>query len=429
MTVQAYADMDAAALSAAAETLSERHRELAKRNTQIDMTRGKPAPEQLDLSNAILTIVGPDDVFGDDGTDYRNYGLGTGTPEAKKFFAEYMEVTPKEIIVGGNSSLNLMYDTLAGAVLYGMPGGSEPWGKVPGGAKVLCPVPGYDRHFAVCETLGIEMITVDLDDDGPDMDRVEDLAANDAAIKGIWCVPKYSNPTGITYSDAVVDRLAGMKTAAADFRILWDNAYAVHHLGGGVATVKNILAACRAAGNEDRALMFGSTSKITHAGSGIAVLAASESNIADASKKMGVATIGPDKINQARHVKFFGDLDGLRAHMDRHAAIIAPKFAAVLDALENHLGGKGLATWSKPQGGYFVSVDVPDGCAKRVVALAAEAGVKMTGAGATFPYGKDPRDRNLRIAPTMPSPDDIAKAMDVICASIELAAVEKLRAG
>jgi DNA-binding transcriptional MocR family regulator len=405
--------------------LKARHRDLAGRNTQIDMTRGKPAPEQLDLSNGILTVVGPDDCFGGDGTDYRNYGLGTGTPEAKAFFAEYMEVTPKEIIVGGNSSLQLMYDTLAGAVLYGMPGGDGPWGKVEGGAKVLCPVPGYDRHYTVCETLGIGMITVDLADDGPDMDRVEDLVANDPAIKAIWCVPKYSNPTGIVYADAVVDRLAAMKAAAGDFRILWDNAYNVHHLGGGIATVKNILAACRAAGNADRPIMFGSTSKITHAGSGIAVIAASEANIADLTAKMAVATIGPDKINQTRHVKFFGDVAGLRTHMDQHAAIIGPKFERVLAALDKSLGGTGLATWSTPQGGYFVSVDVPDGCAARVVALAAEAGVKLTPAGATFPYGKDPRDRNLRLAPTMPSLDEIDQAMDVVCTCIKLAAAER----
>lgn len=405
--------------------LKARHRDLAGRNTQIDMTRGKPSPEQLDLSDGILTIVGPDDCSGADGTDYRNYGLGTGTPEAKAFFAEYMEVTPKEIIVGGNSSLQLMYDTLAGAVLYGLPGGDGPWGKVAGGAKVLCPVPGYDRHFAVCEQLGLEMITVDLGDDGPDMDRVAALVADDPAIKAIWCVPKYSNPTGIVYADAVVDRLAAMKTAAGDFRILWDNAYNVHHLGGGIAPLKNILAACRAAGNADRPIMFGSTSKITHAGSGIAVIAASEANIADLTAKMAVATIGPDKINQTRHVKFFGDLAGLRAHMDRHAAIIGPKFERVLTALAENLGGTGLATWSTPQGGYFVSVDVPDGCAARVVQLAAEAGIKLTPAGATFPYGKDPRDRNLRLAPTMPSLDEIDRAMDVVCTCIKLAAAEK----
>ena len=406
------------------QALKDRFDDLKRRNRQIDMTRGKPAPEQLDLSDAMLTVVGPGECLGEDGTDYRNYGLGTGIPEAKEFFAAFMEVQPDEIVVGGNSSLNLMYDAMVGAVLFGLPGGEGPW-KDQGRVKFLCPVPGYDRHFAVCERLGIEMIPVEMGDDGPDMAAVETLVADDPAVKGIWCVPKYSNPTGIVYSDATVDRLAAMSAAAPDFRIFWDNAYAFHHLGDGPTRVKNILETCKAAGCPDRPILFGSTSKVTFAGSGVAVLAGSPATIADATRKMAIATIGPDKINQLRHVRYFRDLDGLKAQMDRQAAIIAPKFAAVDAALTRNLAGKDLATWTKPKGGYFVSVDVVDGCAAETVRLAGEAGVKLTPAGATFPYGRDPRDRNIRLAPTMPSVDEIEYAIDVFCASLELAAARK----
>jgi aspartate/methionine/tyrosine aminotransferase len=417
---------DGAALEAIERQAKERFEELNRRNLQLDMTRGKPSPEQLDLSDGILTAVGPGEWRGADGTDYRNYGIVTGIPEAKAFFAQFMDVTADEIIVGGNSSLTMMYDAMAGAVLFGVPGGDGPW-RDQAGVKFLCPVPGYDRHFAVCERLGIEMIPVAMTDDGPDMDAVESLVAGDAGIKGIWCVPKYSNPTGIVYGDAVVERLAGMETAAADFRIFWDNAYAVHHLGSGPAPVMNILAACKAAGNPERALMFGSTSKMTLAGAGVAVLAASTANIADATKKISIATIGPDKINQLRHVRFFGDLDGMLAHMAKQAALIAPKFAAVEAALENNLAGKGIATWTSPEGGYFVSVDVVDGCAAEIVRLAGEAGVTLTPAGATYPYGRDPRDRNIRLAPTMPSVEEIEQAMEVFCACAELVCVRKLK--
>ena len=398
---------------------------LRGRNLALDMTRGKPAADQLDLTDEILTIVKPGETSGEDGTDYRNYGILDGIPEAKAFFAEYMDVTTDEVMVCGNSSLQIMYDILAGAMLFGMPGG-KPW-KDHGKIKFLCPVPGYDRHFGICERLGIEMINVDMDENGPDMDQVEKLVARDAMIKGIWCVPKYSNPTGITFSDETVDRLASMKTAAEDFRIIWDNAYAVHRFDGPLDEVKNLLRACEKAGQADRALMVGSTSKITHAGSGVAVLAASKTNIADAKKKLSFSSIGPDKVNQLRHVKFFGDLKGLNKHMNGHADLIAPKFKAVLDALEKNLAGKGIASWTKPKGGYFVSVDVLDGCASEVVRLAGEAGVKLTPAGATYPYGKDPRDRNIRIAPTMPGVEDIKQAMEVFCACVELAASRKLQ--
>ncbi len=419
--------LDAAALAKTQQGLEQRFTELSRANMQLDMTRGKPSPQQLDLSDGILTIVGPGECMGEDGTDYRNYGIGTGIPEAKAFFAAFLEVEPDQIIVGGNSSLNMMYDAMAGAVLFGLPGGGGPWrGEDGQKAKFICPVPGYDRHFAVCEQLGIEMIAVDMNEDGPDMEAVESLANRDAGVKGIWCVPKYSNPTGIIYSDATVERLAAMKTAAPDFRIFWDNAYAYHHLGGGPARVGHILRACEAAGNADRPLLFGSTSKITHAGSGVAMMAASKANIADAAAKLSIATIGPNKINQLRHVRFFGGMDGLLAHMDRQAALIGPKFAAVNDALERNLGGKGVAAWTKPQGGYFVSVDVLDGCAAQVVKLAGQAGVKLTPAGATFPYGRDPHDRNIRLAPTMPTVDEIERAMEVFCVCVELACARKL---
>lgn len=420
-----YTKKDTADLGGIIGHLSGKYETLSRRNLILDMTRGKPSAEQLDLADAILNIVGPGETRGKKGVDYRNYGIGDGIPEAKRLFADMMGVTPEEIIVAGNASLTLMYDTLAAAVLFGMPGGNGPW-KDQGQVTVLCPVPGYDRHFAICERLGLNMVAVPMNDDGPDMDVIEGLVAGDASIKAIWCVPKYSNPSGATYSDNVVDRLATMKVAAPDFRILWDNAYTVHHLGSGPAELKNILTACRDAGNEDRPLMFGSTSKITHAGSGVAVMAGSRTNIADATEKMSFATIGPDKINQLRHVRFFGNMEGMLKHMEAHAKLLTPRFNAVNEALEKNLAGKGIATWTKPEGGYFVSVDVLEGCATEIVRLAGEAGVKLTPAGATFPYGKDPKDSNIRLAPTMPSVDEITQAMEVFCACVELACTRKL---
>ena len=399
---------------------------LRGRNLSIDMTRGKLSPEQLDLSEGLLEAMSADDCRGEDGADYRNYGFLDGIPEAKRFFADYMDVSPDEIIVGGSGSLPLMYEALAGAVLFGMPGGEAPW-KDQAPVKFLCPVPGYDRHFAICEQLGIEMINIPMNDEGPDMDAVEAAVKDDPSVKGMWCVPKYSNPTGVTYSDAVVGRLAAMPVAAGDFRVIWDNAYAAHHLGNGPAKVKNLLQACKDAGNPDRVLMFGSSSKISLAGAGVAMLAGSIANIDDVKRRMFFSTIGPDKINQLRHIRFFGDLKGLAAHMDKHAAIIGPKFDAVEEVLQRRLAGKDIATWTKPDGGYFVSVDVLDGCAAEVVRLASEAGVKLTSAGATFPYGKDPNDRNIRLAPTMPSVDDIRSAMEIFCACVELVAAKKLQ--
>lgn len=397
---------------------------LSRRNLVLDMTRGKPAPDQLDLADPMLVAVRHGETDGETGEDYRNYGFGTGIPEARRLFARLLEVAPSEILIGGNSSLNLMHDALVGAMLWGVPGSPRPWGKEPA-VRFLCPVPGYDRHFLICERLGIEMVSVEMRDDGPDMDAVEAHAGSDPAVKGIWCVPKYSNPTGAVYSDEVAGRLARMVTAAPDFRIVWDNAYAVHHLGGGPARIANILDLCRAAGSEDRPLLVASTSKITHAGAGVAVAGGSAATVADLARKLSVANIGHDKINQLRHTRFFSDFDGLLAHMEKHAALIAPKFAAVEDALQRHLAGKGIATWTTPQGGYFVSVDLPDGCAAAVVDLAAKAGVKLTPAGATFPYGKDPRDRNIRLAPTFPSLDEVKASMEVFCAAVELVCLRK----
>jgi len=414
--------LDAVALEAAEAGLVTEMDVLKAEGLKLDMTRGKPAPDQLSLADGLLTLTGPGSTSGEDGTDYRNYGILEGIPEARRLFADYMGVTPEQVIVGGNSSLTMMYDTLSGAVLFGMPGGEGAWPK---GSKFICPVPGYDRHFAICERLGIEMLTVDMLDDGPDMQAVEELAA-DPAVKGIWCVPKYSNPTGATYSEATAQRLARMPTGAADFRIMWDNAYAVHHLGSGPAEIPDMLDLCKKAGNPERVLMFGSTSKITHAGAGVAVMAASETNIADHLKKLFYASIGPDKLNQLRHVRFFRSMDGILAHMDKHAAIVKPKFDAVESALNDHLGGKGIAEWTAPEGGYFVSLDVMDECASEAIRLAGEAGVKCTPAGSTFPYKKDPRDRNIRIAPTLPSVSEIEKAMQVLCVSVELACVRLL---
>jgi len=398
---------------------------LCAQGLELDMTRGKPSTAQLDLADALLSLPGEGGARTPGGVDTRNYGGVDGIDEMKALFAAYLDVVPEQIVVGGNGSLELMHSSIVWGLLHGVPGGSGPWRDVPGGIKFLCPSPGYDRHFAICEHHGIEMVVVGIGDDGPDMDQVEELVAADASIKGIWCVPKYSNPTGITYSDAVVERLARMRCAAPDFRIIWDNAYSEHHLGGKPARLANLLSACKAAGNEDRALMIASTSKITFAGAGVCAMAASEANLAAARSHLAISTIGPDKVNQLRHVRFFGDIAGLRTHMNKHAELLRPKFDAVKEIFERELAGKGVATWTKPEGGYFVSVDAPDGCAAEVVRLASEAGVKLTAAGATFPYGKDPRDRNLRIAPSLPELPEIEQAMQVI-ASIQLAAVEQL---
>ncbi len=411
-------------LAEALSSATARFDGLRGRNLSLDMTRGKPSPEQLALSDDLLTAVQPGDTTGEDGTDLRNYGGLIGIPEARTLFAAYLGTDPERVIIGGNSSLSIMFDVLSNAMTFGMPGGEGPWRDQ--SPKVVCPVPGYDRHFAICERLGIDMVTVPMTPDGPDMDAVAALVADDPTVKAMWCVPKYSNPSGEVYSDATVTALASMKTVAPDFRLLWDNAYQVHHLGGAPADLADIMDACEKAGNPDRAIVFGSTSKITHAGSGVAMLASSPANVADHSEKISYATIGPDKINQLRQVRFFKDMDGILAHMRKHAELVAPKFAAVDAALERDLGGKGLATWTKPDGGYFVSVDVLDGCAREIIRRCGEAGVKITPAGSTYPYGNDPRDRNIRIAPTLPSVDEIVAAMAVLTAAIEVVCLEKL---
>ncbi len=406
------------------EELLERYREFQRRKITLDMTRGKPCPEQLELSGGLLDCLSRGDFKAMDGSDCRNYGGLDGLPEVKALFAEYMGVETDEMIIGGNSSLNLMHDAMTWAWGFGAAPGSAPWSRQTP-PKFLCPSPGYDRHFAICEHLGIEMIPVDLRGNGPDMDVVETLAAADASIKGIWCVPKYSNPTGEVYSDEVVERLARMPTQAADFRIFWDNAYAYHHLGTGAARLADPLQACRKAGHPDRVLLFGSTSKISFAGSGLAFMAGSRANLSWARRHLGFQTIGPDKLNQLRHLYFFKNMAGIESHMQRHAAILKPKFDTVQEGLERELGGREIVDWTRPAGGYFISIMTRDGCARRVVQLAAEAGVKLTPAGSTYPYQKDPCDRNIRIAPSFPSVTDIRNAMDVLAVSLELAVLEK----
>jgi DNA-binding transcriptional MocR family regulator len=408
----------------ALKDLTKRYQEFQARKMNLDMTRGKPCSEQLDLSAGLLDCLSRKDFKALDGSDCRNYGGLDGLPETKRLFSDYMGVSPEELIIGGNSSLNLMHDVMTWAFIFGAAKGSLPW-STQAPVKFLCPSPGYDRHFGICEHLGIEMLPVALTGDGPDMAAVEKLTAADAGIKGIWCVPKYSNPTGEVYSDAVVERLAGLRAKAPDFRIFWDNAYAVHHLGSGPAPLASILDACRKAGCPDRVILFGSTSKISIAGGGLAFMAGSQTNMHWARSHLGFQTIGPDKLNQLRHVAFFKNVAGIEAHMQRHAAILKPKFDTVQELLEKNLAGKGIAEWTRPEGGYFVSINTWDGCSRRVVQLAAEAGVKLTPAGSTFPHMKDPRDRNIRIAPSFPAVADIRLAMEVLAVCIELASLER----
>ncbi|GAA0963939.1 aminotransferase class I/II-fold pyridoxal phosphate-dependent enzyme [Actinocorallia libanotica] len=394
------------------------------RGLKLDLTRGKPAPAQLDLSNGLLTLPGEGVYKSADGTDLRNYGGLTGLRELSEIFAEGLQVPAERLLALGNASLTIMHDTVVHALLNGVPGGTGRWLD---GERVafLCPVPGYDRHFAICERFGIEMIQVPMTGEGPDMDVVERLVAEDATIKGMWCVPKYSNPTGISYSDDVVRRLARMRTAAPDFRIFWDNAYAVHHLTDKPAEILDVLAEAEAAGNPDRVFVYGSTSKVTFAGAGVAFFGSSEANVKWMTGFLSKSTIGPDKINQLRHVQFLKDAEGLAAHMRKHAEIVRPKFDAVDRILTRELGGTGLAEWTKPEGGYFISLDVPEGCAKRVVQLAKEAGVALTPAGATHPHGVDPADRTIRIAPTFPVPAELDVAIEGLATCVRLAGYEK----
>ncbi|MFC1844683.1 aminotransferase class I/II-fold pyridoxal phosphate-dependent enzyme [Thermodesulfobacteriota bacterium] len=420
-----YTELGRAELEALKEKLLESYGAFQAKNLTLDMTRGKPSPEQLDLAMDMLTGEISREYKTESGLDCRNYGGLDGIKEAKELFAEYLEVAADEIIVGDSASLKMMHDTIMGAMVYGVVDSVQPWGKLPQ-VKFLCPSPGYDRHFAVCQYLGIEMITVAMDANGPDMDRVEELVAADDTIKGIWCVPKYSNPTGITYSDEVIDRLVSMKTAAEDFKIFCDNAYAFHHLSDSHDSLKNLFAACKDNGNPDRAFLYGSTSKISFAGAGIAMMACSRKNIEFILSKMQFQTIGPNKLNQLRHVLFFKDVAGIENHMKKHAAILKPKFDAVQDVLEECLGSSSIAEWSKPNGGYFISINTLSGCAREVIKKAADAGVKLTPAGATFPYGQDPEDRNIRIAPSFPDVEDVKTAMELVAICIQLVSIDKL---
>ena len=404
--------------------LMERYREFQSRNLDLDMTRGKPCPEQLDLSLEMFECVDAEHYRTLDGVDCRNYGGVDGIVEARDLFSQYLEVEQDEIVIGGNSSLNLMHDTIISAMVTGVVNSQVPWVRLPK-VKFLCPSPGYDRHFSICEYLGIEMITAEMNESGPYMTQVERLVEEDEAIKGIWCVPKYSNPTGVTYSDEVVTRLANMKTKAKDFRIFWDNAYAVHHLTETPDRLVNMLSACKEAGNPERVFIFGSTSKITFGGAGVAMMAGSKKNIEFVKKQIAYQTIGPDKLNQLRHVRFLRNMEGIHDHMKKHAVLLKPKFDAVLSILEAELGGKNVAEWSKPKGGYFVSINTLDGCASAVVDITAKAGVKLTPAGATFPYKKDYRDRNIRIAPSFPLIEDIFSAMELVTICIQLVSIEK----
>ena len=422
-----YSEMTKEELLALKEQLELQFEEVKAKGLKLDMSRGKPSKDQLDLSLGMMDVLSSDvDLMSRDGvTDCRNYGILDGIPEARKLLADMSEVPERNILIYGNSSLNVMFDTVARAMVSGIMG-STPWGHLDK-VKFLCPVPGYDRHFAITELFGIEMINIPLLEDGPDMDMVEELVSTDPAVKGIWCVPKYANPTGISYSDKTVKRFANLKPAAKDFRIFWDNAYSIHHLYDDKRDIiLEILNECIKAGNPDMVFKFISTSKVTFPGSGIAALAASEANLEDAKKYMFYQTIGHDKLNQLRHVRYFGDMHGMYNHMRKHADILRPKFEIVHEVLEKEIGHLGIGSWTKPLGGYFISFDAMEGCAKAIVAKAKEAGVVMTKAGATYPYGKDPKDSNIRIAPSFPTVEELKTASEIFVLSVNLVSVEKL---
>lgn len=424
--IMQYNDMSKEELLALKESLNKEYAEAKAKGLALDMSRGKPSAKQLDVSLGLLdTINSSSDLKTLDGTDCRNYGVLDGIPEAKKLMADMMGTTPDHVIVYGNASLNIMYDQISRAYTHGILG-NTPWCKLDK-VKFLCPVPGYDRHFAITERFGIEMINIPMSESGPDMGMVEEYVSNDASVKGIWCVPKYSNPQGYTYSEETVKRMAALKPAAEDFRIFWDNAYVIHDLyDDNKDEIADIISECEKAGNPDMVFEFASTSKVSFPGSGIAALATSANNIADIKKQLTIQTIGHDKLNQLRHVRFFKDINGLKEHMRKHAEFMRPKFEAVESVLEEELGGLGIGSWTEPKGGYFISFDAMDGCAKAIVAKCKEAGVKLTGAGATFPYGKDPKDSNIRIAPSFPTPEEMKQAADLFVLCVKLVSVEKL---
>lgn len=422
----AYKDLSREEILDLKNKLTEEFEAVKGKGLKLDMSRGKPSKAQLDLSMGMMDVLtGGTPLEGEDGTDCRNYGVLDGIKEAKRLMADMMEVSPENVIVCGNASLNIMYDAVSRAMTHGIMG-STPWAKLDK-VKFLCPVPGYDRHFAITEHFGIEMINIPMTPQGPDMDKVEEYVNHDESVKGIWCVPKYSNPQGITYSDETVERFARLTPAADDFRIFWDNAYGIHDLYEDKKDcLKEILAECEKAGHPDMVYKFASTSKITFAGSGIAAIAASAGNLQQIRKSMSIQTIGYDKVNQLRHVRFFKNIEGMKEHMKKHAEIMRPKFEAVLHVLDEELGGLGIGSWIAPKGGYFISFDALDGCAKDIVAKAKEAGLVMTGAGATFPYGKDPKDSNIRIAPSFPTPEELMTAAQVFVLSVKLVSIDKL---
>ena len=426
--MKAYKELSKEELQTLQAELTKTYEDAKGKGLKLDMSRGKPGISQLDMGMDILDALNSkSDMKTEDGMDVRNYGVLDGIPEAKRLMAGIMGVKPENVVVCGNASLSIMYDTISRSMTHGVMG-STPWCKLDK-VKFLCPVPGYDRHFAITEHFGIEMINVPMSPQGPDMDMVERLVTEDSTIKGIWCVPKYSNPQGYSYSDETVRRMAALKPAAKDFRIFWDNAYAVHDLyDDRKDTILEILSECEKAGNPDMVYEFCSTSKISFSGAGVAALASSKGNIDFIKKSMTIQTIGYDKINQLRHVRYFKDINGLKAHMKKHAALLKPKFEAVLTTLDEELSGLDIGEWTKPNGGYFISFEAMDGCAKAIVAKCKEAGMTLTGAGATFPYGKDPKDSNIRIAPSFPTPEEMKQAAELFALCVKLVSVEKLLA-
>ena len=423
-----YAEMSKEELLKEKESLEQQFEEVKALGLKLNMARGKPSTEQLDLSNEMMDVLNSASYFDDEtGTDCRNYGVQDGIPEAKHLMGHMSDVGRDELIIFGNSSLNVMFDTIARSYSHGV-AGCTPWCKLDNW-KFLCPVPGYDRHFKITEFFGAEMINIPMSPTGPDMDMVEEYVNNDPAVKGIWCVPKYSNPQGYSYSDETVRRFANLHPAAKDFRIFWDNAYSIHHLYDYASKqdeILEIMDECEAAGNPDIVYKFISTSKVTFPGSGLAALASSPANLAEIRKYMSVQTIGHDKMNQLRHIRFFGNMANMHKHMSRHAAILRPKFELIEKTFDEELGGLGIGEWTKPNGGYFISFDSMDGCAKAIVAKCAEAGMVLTPAGATFPYGKDPRDRNIRIAPSYPPIEEIGPAAKVFVLAVKLVSIDKM---